>query len=68
MRWAGHLGKIEGGRTAFIILTGTPAEKRTLGIPTRGSEDNIRMVLKEIESNKRNWTDSAQDRNYWETV
>ena len=31
-------------------------------------EDNIRMDLKEIRVNMRNWIDSAQDRNYWKSV
>ena len=31
-------------------------------------EDNIRMDLKEIGINTRNWGDSAQDRGYWRTL
>ena len=27
--------------------------------------DNIRMYLKEIGMNTRNWVDYAQDRDYW---
>ena len=49
-------------RNAFKILTGTPAGKRPLGSPRRRWEDNIRIDLKEIGINKRNWVDSAQDR------
>ena len=37
---------MEGGRSAFKILTGTPAGKRPLVRPRRGWEDNIRMDLK----------------------
>ena len=44
------------------ILTGTPAGKKPLGGPRRRWEDNIRMDLKEICINTRNWVDSAQDR------
>ena len=50
------------GRSAFKILTVTPAGKRPLGRPRRRLEDNIRIFLKEIDINKRNWIDSAQDR------
>ena len=39
---------MEEGRSAFKILTGTPAGKRPLGRPRRRWEDNIRMDLKEI--------------------
>ena len=42
------------------MLTG----KRPLG----RWEDNIRMDLKEIGINTRNWIDSAQDRNYWRAL
>ena len=36
------------GRSAFKILTGTPAGKSPLVRPMRRWEDNIRMDLKEI--------------------
>ena len=52
--WAGHLARKEEGRSAFKILTGTPAGKRPLGRPRRRWEDNIRMDLKEIGLNMRN--------------
>ena len=38
---------------------------RPLGRPSRRWEDNIRMDLKEIGINTRNWVVSAQDRDYW---
>ena len=31
LRWAGHVARMEKGRTAFIILTGTPTGNRPLG-------------------------------------
>ena len=31
-------------------------------------EDNIRIDLKEIGINKRNWVDSAQDVDYWRAL
>ena len=43
LRWAGHLTRMEEGRSALRILTGTPAAKRPLGNPRRIWEDNIRM-------------------------
>ena len=33
-------------------------------MPRRRWEDSIRMDLKEIDINMRNWVDSAQDRDY----
>ena len=59
---------MEDGRSALKILTGTPAEKRPLGRPSPRWKDNIRMDLKEICINTRNWVDSAQDRNYWRAL
>ena len=59
---------MEEGRSAFNILTGTPATKMPLGRPRRRWEDNIKMDLKEIGINTKNWVDSAQDRNYWRTL
>ena len=45
---------MEEGRSAFKVLTGTPAGKRPLGRPRRRWEDNIRIDLKEIGINTRN--------------
>jgi hypothetical protein len=65
LKWAGHVARVVKGRSAFKILTGTPTGKSLLGGPRSRWEDNIRMYLKEICINKRNWVDSAQDRDYW---
>ena len=46
LRWAGHVARMEEGRSAFKILTFTPAGKRLLGRPSRRWEDNIRMDVK----------------------
>ena len=50
------------GRSVFKILTGTPAGKRLLGWSRRRWGNNIRMDLKEIGINTRNWVALAQDR------
>ena len=68
LRWAGHVARMEEGRSAFKNLTGKPTGKRPLGRPRRRWEDNIRMDLEEIGINARNWVDSAQDRNYWRAL
>ena len=44
LRWAGHVARMEEGRSVFKILTG----KRPLGRPRRRWEDNIRIDLEEI--------------------
>jgi hypothetical protein len=65
LRWIGHAARLEKGRTAFKILTGTPAGKKPLGRPRRRWEDNIRLYFKEMGINTSNWVDSTQDRDYW---
>ena len=42
--------------------------KRPLGKPRRRWDDNIRMDVKEIGINTRNWVDLALDRDYWEIL
>ena len=68
MRWADHVARIEEDRSTFKILTGTPVGKRPLGRPKSRWEDNIRMDLKEIGINTKNWVDLTQDRDYWRAL
>ena len=46
LRWAGHVARMEEGRSAFKIVTDTPTGKRPLGRLRHRCEDNIRMDLK----------------------
>ena len=64
LRWAGHVARMEEGRSALKILTGKPTGKRPLGRPRRRWDDNIRMDLEEIGINAGNWVDSAYDKDY----
>ena len=59
------MARKEEGRSDFKILTGRPAAKIPLGRPRRTWEDNIRMDLKKLGINTRNWVDSVQNRDYW---
>ena len=59
LRWAGHVARMEEGRSAFKILTGNPR---------RRWEYNIRMDLEEIGINEGNWVDLAQGRDYWRAL
>ena len=54
LRWAGHVVRMEEGRSAFKILTGKPTEKRPFGKPRCRWEDNIGMDLEEIGINAGN--------------
>ena len=46
---------MEEGRSTFKILTVKPTGNRPSGRPRRRWKDNIRMDLKEIGINMRNW-------------
>ena len=59
LRWAGHVARMEESRSPFKILTGTPVGKIPLGSSRRRLEDNIRVDLKEIGINTRNWVNST---------
>ena len=65
---AGHVARMEEGRSGFKILTGKPTGKRPLGRPRRTWEDNIRIDLEESGINAGNWDDSAQDRDSWRAL
>ena len=62
--WAGHVVRMEEGRSAFEILTSKPTGKR----PRRRQEDITRIDLKEIGFSKRNRIDSAQDTDCWRSL
>ena len=62
--WAGHTVRMEEGRSAFKILTGKSTGKIPLGRPMHRWEDNIRMDIKEIDLNTRNWVDSVREMDY----
>ena len=44
LRWAGHVARMEEGRSAFKILTGNLTEKRPLGWPRHRWEGNNKIV------------------------
>ena len=62
--WTGHVVRMEEARSSFKILTGKPTGKSLLGRPRHRWKDNIRIDLKEIGINMRNWVDLAQGRYY----
>ena len=60
LRWAGHIARMEEGRSALQILTSKLTGQRL----RTGSEDHIRIGFKEVSVNSWNWIDSAEDRKY----
>ena len=44
---------------------GKPESKRPLGRPRRRWEDNIKMDLREVGCDSRDWIAPAEDRDHW---
>jgi hypothetical protein len=55
-------------RNAYRILVGNPEGKRPLGRLRRRWVDNIKMDLREIGWDGRDWIDLVQDRNQWRAL
>jgi hypothetical protein len=62
MRWAGHVARMEEGRSVYRVLFGKPEGKSPLGRPRRRWEDNIKLDLREMSIDGENWIRLAQDR------
>ena len=54
--------------STFKILTGIPTGKRPLQKPKLRWEQNIRIDVKEMRINAKNWDKSAQERDYWRAL
>jgi hypothetical protein len=52
-------------RNAYMILVGKPEGKKPLGRPRRRWVNNIKIDLREIEWDGRDWINLAQDRDQW---
>ncbi|KAJ4435542.1 hypothetical protein ANN_18158 [Periplaneta americana] len=63
--WAGNVARMGEARNAYRVLVGRPEEKRPLGRPRRRWEDNIKMDLREVGYDDREWMNLAQDRDQW---
>ena len=52
---------MEQSRHAYRVLVGKPEGKNPLGRPRRRWEDNIKMDLREVDCDVRNWMGLAQE-------
>jgi hypothetical protein len=52
-------------RGAHGFVVGKPEEKRSLGRPRSGCENNIKMDLQEVGWESTDWIAVAQDRDWW---
>ncbi|KAJ4445536.1 hypothetical protein ANN_12216 [Periplaneta americana] len=53
-------------RNAYRVLVGRPKGKGPLGRPRRRWDDNIKMDLREVGYDGREWINLAQDRDRWQ--
>ncbi|KAJ4436993.1 hypothetical protein ANN_17125 [Periplaneta americana] len=65
LRWAGHVASMGESRNAYRVLVERPEGKRPLGRPRRRWEDNIKIDLREVGYDDREWINLAQDRDQW---
>ena len=65
LRWAGHVARMEQFKYAYRVLVEKPENKRPLGRPRRTWEDNIKMDLREVGCDLRDWIARAEDRDQW---
>ncbi|KAJ4433098.1 hypothetical protein ANN_15355 [Periplaneta americana] len=65
LRWLWYVAHMGESRNAYRVLVGTPEGKRPLGRPRRRWEDNIKMDLRELEYDARDWINFAKDRDRW---
>ncbi|KAJ4429614.1 hypothetical protein ANN_21800, partial [Periplaneta americana] len=56
LRWAGYVARMGESRNAYRVLVGRPR---------RRWEDNIKMNLREVGYDDREWINLAQDRDQW---
>ncbi|KAJ4436809.1 hypothetical protein ANN_16941 [Periplaneta americana] len=66
LRWAGNVARMSKSRNAYRVLVGRP--KRPLGRPRHRWEDNIKMDLREVGYDDRDWINLAQDRDQWRAI
>ncbi|KAJ4444288.1 hypothetical protein ANN_06080 [Periplaneta americana] len=60
LRWAGHVARMVESRNAYRVLVRRPEGKRPLGRPRRRWEDNIKMDLRDVGYDDRDWINLAQ--------
>ena len=65
VRWAGHVARMEQSRNAYRVLVGKPEGKGPLRRPRRRWEDNIKMDLRVVGCDPRDWIALAEDRDEW---
>ena len=56
LRWAGRVARLKQFRNAYRVLVGKPESRRPLGRPRRRWDENIKMDLREVGCDPRDWS------------
>ncbi|KAJ4444379.1 hypothetical protein ANN_06171 [Periplaneta americana] len=65
LKTTGHVAGMGESRNAYRVLVVRPEGKRPLRRPKHRWEDNIKMDLREVGYDDRDWINLAQDRDQW---
>ena len=65
LTWAGHVARLEQSRNPYRVLVGKPEGRRPLGRLRRRWEDDIKVDLREVSCDSRDWIALAEDRDQW---
>ncbi|KAJ4447600.1 hypothetical protein ANN_09607 [Periplaneta americana] len=65
VRWAGHVARMGESRNPYRVLVGRAEGKRPLGRLRRRWEDNIKIELRVMAYDGREWINLAQDMDRW---
>jgi hypothetical protein len=68
MRWTGHVARLGAKRNTYGILAGKPEGRRQMGRPRCKWVNNIKMDLREIRLDGKNWIYLDQDGNQWRAL
>ncbi|KAJ4440331.1 hypothetical protein ANN_08470 [Periplaneta americana] len=64
-RWTGHVARMDESRNAYRVLVAKPEGKISLGRPRRRWEDNIKMDLRKLRYDCKDWINLAHDSDRW---
>ncbi|KAJ4442382.1 hypothetical protein ANN_03968 [Periplaneta americana] len=68
LRWTGHVARMGESRNAYRMLVERPEGKRPLWRPRCRWKGDIKVDLREVRYDDRDWINLAQDRDRWSAV
>ncbi|KAJ4442113.1 hypothetical protein ANN_11979 [Periplaneta americana] len=65
LRWAGNVARMGESKNAYRMLVGSEEGKRSLRKPRRRWKENIKIDLREVGYDGRDWINLVQNRDRW---